>query len=79
MGYVDRMRAKSPANWGVQMMGMNCQTRSRESPYVSVQLWEKAGINRKKEAARMATPFTDRCISLFLGFSTLLYVFICFL
>ncbi|MEY8394284.1 DUF6783 domain-containing protein [Lachnospiraceae bacterium 45-P1] len=28
VGYVDRMRAKFPAKWGVQMMGMNFQTRS---------------------------------------------------
>ncbi len=29
VGYVDRMRAKSPAKWGVHMVGMNFQTRSR--------------------------------------------------
>ena len=29
MGYVDRMRAKSPAKWGVHLAGMNFQTRSR--------------------------------------------------
>ena len=28
MGYVDRMRAKYTAKWGVQMTGMNFQTRS---------------------------------------------------
>ena len=33
VGYVDRMRAKFPAKWGVQMMGMNFQTLSkRKSP-----------------------------------------------
>jgi len=30
MGYVDRMRAKFPAKWGVQITGMKFQTRSRE-------------------------------------------------
>ena len=29
VGYVDRMRAKSPAKWGVHMARMNFQTRSR--------------------------------------------------
>ncbi|WP_432764660.1 DUF6783 domain-containing protein [Hungatella effluvii] len=29
VGYVDRMRGKSPTKWGVQMAGMNFQTRSR--------------------------------------------------
>ena len=29
VGYVDRMRAKYTAKWGVQMAGMNFQTRSR--------------------------------------------------
>ena len=28
VGYVDRMRAKSPAKWGVYLAGMNFQTRS---------------------------------------------------
>ena len=28
VGYVDRMRAKYTAKWGVQMAGMNFQTRS---------------------------------------------------
>ncbi|MGN8632508.1 DUF6783 domain-containing protein [Blautia sp. HCP3S3_G3] len=28
-GYVDRMRDKFPSKWGVQMPGMNFQTRSR--------------------------------------------------
>ena len=32
VGYVDRMRAKSPAKWGVHMVGMNFQTRSSMSP-----------------------------------------------
>ena len=31
MGYVDRMRAKYTAKWGVQMAGMNFQTRSSTS------------------------------------------------
>ena len=42
VGYVDRMRAKSPAKWGVHMAGMNFQTRSRlfnlilaDSPFYS--------------------------------------------
>ncbi|MEO2561979.1 DUF6783 domain-containing protein [[Clostridium] symbiosum] len=29
VGYGKRIRAKSPAKWGVQMAGMNFQTRSR--------------------------------------------------
>ncbi|WP_373264718.1 DUF6783 domain-containing protein [Hungatella hathewayi] len=29
MGYVDRMRGKYTAKWGVQMAGMNFQTHSR--------------------------------------------------
>ncbi len=29
VGYVDRMRGKDTAKWGVQMAGMNFQTRSR--------------------------------------------------
>ncbi len=29
VGYVDRMRAKSPAKWGVYLAGMNFQTCSR--------------------------------------------------
>ena len=29
VGYVDRMRAKFAAKWGVHLMGMNFQTRSR--------------------------------------------------
>ena len=29
VGYVDRMRGKDAAKWGVQMAGMNFQTRSR--------------------------------------------------
>ena len=29
VGYVDRMRDKSPAKWGVQMAGMNFKTHSR--------------------------------------------------
>ena len=28
VGYVDRMRAKSPAKWGVHLAGMNFQTHS---------------------------------------------------
>ncbi len=28
VGYVDRMRGKDAAKWGVQMAGMNFQTRS---------------------------------------------------
>ena len=28
MGYVDRMRDKSPTKWGVQMAGMNFKTHS---------------------------------------------------
>ncbi|KAI4445747.1 hypothetical protein C823_000263 [Eubacterium plexicaudatum ASF492] len=28
VGYVDRMRDKSPAKWGVQMVGMNFKTHS---------------------------------------------------
>ena len=31
VGYVDRMRAKYTAKWGVQMAGMNFQTRSSTS------------------------------------------------
>ena len=30
-GYVDRIGTKYAAKWGVQMAGMNFQTRSRES------------------------------------------------
>ena len=29
VGYVDQMRAKSPAKWGVHMSGMNFQIRSK--------------------------------------------------
>ena len=29
VGYVKRIRGKSPAKWGVQMAGMNFQTRSK--------------------------------------------------
>jgi hypothetical protein len=32
-GYVDRIGTKYAAKWGVQMAGMNFQTRSRENPY----------------------------------------------
>ena len=32
-GYVDQIGTKYAAKWGVQMAGMNFQTRSRENPY----------------------------------------------
>ena len=31
-GYVDRIGAKSPAKWGVQMAGMNFQTHPKSLP-----------------------------------------------
>ena len=33
VGYVDRMRAKYTAKWGVYLAGMNFQTRSRVKYY----------------------------------------------
>ena len=29
VGYIKRIRGKSPAKWGAQMAGMNFQTRSK--------------------------------------------------
>ena len=35
VGYVDRMRAKYTAKWGVHLVGMNFQTRSRANGILS--------------------------------------------
>ena len=40
VGYVDRMRAKSPAKWGVHMAGMNFQTRSKVGRKSRKKKWE---------------------------------------
>ena len=36
VGYVDRMRVKFPASWGVQRIGMNFQTHSRAKRYFAL-------------------------------------------
>ncbi|MFQ9354376.1 MULTISPECIES: DUF6783 domain-containing protein [Hungatella] len=39
VGYVKRIRGKSPAKWGVQMAGMNFQTRPNGSWQQTVPAW----------------------------------------
>ncbi|KAI4445864.1 hypothetical protein C823_000381 [Eubacterium plexicaudatum ASF492] len=44
MGYVDRMRDKSPTKWGVQMAGMNFKTHSKI--YILKYVNEKSGASK---------------------------------
>ncbi len=41
MGYVDRMRAKYTAKWGVYLAGMNFQTRSRLAQSLFENIYEE--------------------------------------
>ena len=49
VGYVDRMRAQFPAKWGVQMAGMNFQTRSRFRPYY-IRNYHKSQVKKLRGA-----------------------------
>ncbi len=50
MGYVDRMRAKYTAKWGVQLAGMIFQTRSSDKTVICnflAYLYEEGCLNRE--------------------------------